>query len=810
MAIVVDPDNLDRDQVIFATNPQEISVYPVGSQVHANASSITATTSTGTTAFHDAPGTFVTWGVAPGDVIVLRNGPDAAHVIVSAVVNASTIECAADDGFTTFADGSALVYSIHDPSGGSIADGLTKQVLYSFAKEEWHTDAYATVLSDDLIKHEFPYEAITRESMEIGGGAAHADWVYFNDYTRKKIRTGGWADKNAAATASSEYAGIVTLGSLDTDTQVYYQQVSAQNTPVDFTFLGAVNEPILTYVSATVDYTGYLKLFARKKAKTYVQSEIADIGVATIEPIVNRFPLAHIDDAAITAVDAQVVGAAPFRTAASAVTATDGVASAITSTVGRFRSAGGTPFSASAVVAGDTLFITGTQTNAGYYTVTSVTNASTLQIDTTENGIWTAATTLDYDVFTIIRAANKAANVASALEDGATAAGASATVALFSATSGDFVTRGAAAGDILAIVSSTSDIEGVYVVASVVNGTTLQVDATDNPFGVTTGNDFILYTPGMFLQYKKEDITIAAHGSVVFDAINPAYASAPTIGRGTGSWSGDGVTEGTILVFASTASNNLAFTVVSTVNTSTVTCVPGDSARMTDETFLGASTTAYDAFKRTINNVVYGYNWKLTGNGATALNCYQFIQHQLRQPDDIDWGEGTSRGDVTDLLMAYATPTGTTTNLIIDDINADDTNNVTYGDATQASRSFPFVSSFTVNFNTNLQSDADAKFWMYYTTNPSGNYSTKDAVQVIDANGSAVVGTVGAAASKQFTYDYDGNSDGGRTPATDAAFTLVAIGKNTAQYVITTGTITRAKGLSFSMVSNLERNYSNP
>jgi len=810
MAIVVDPDNLDRDQVIFATNPQEISVYPVGSKVHANASSITATTSTGTTTFHDGPATFVTWGVAPGDVIVLRNGPDAAHVVVSAVVDASTIECVVDDGFTAFADASALVYAIHDPTGGSIADGLTKQVLYSFAKEEWHTDAYATVLTDDLIKHEFPFEAITRESMEVGGGTAHADWLYFNDYTRKKIRTGGWADKNAAATASAEYAGIITLGSLDADTQVYYQQVSAQNPPVNFTFLGTVNEPILTYSSATVDYTTYLKLFARKKAKTYVQSEIADIGVTNIEAIVNRFPLSHADDTAISADDAQVIGAAPFRTGASALTGATGACSAISSTIGKF-SDGAAPFTASALVVGDTLFVTGTQSNAGYFTVTSVLTASAVYVDTTENGIWTdTGATIDYDVFTIVRAAEIASNIASALEDGATAAGASATVALFSSTSGDFVTRSVAAGDILAITSSTNSLEGVYVIASVVNGTTLQVDSTDHVFGVTTGNDYIVYTPGMFLEYKKEAVTITAHASVHFDAVNPAYSSVPTIQRDTGTWTSDSVTRGTVVVFASTTSNNLAFTVASTVTTSTITCVPADSTRMTDEIATGASTTAYDAFKRVINNVMYAYNWKLTGNGATAANCYQFIQHQLRQSTDIDWGAGASRGDVTDLLMSYAAPTGSTTNLIIDNINADDTNNVTYVDAAGVSRTYPFVSSFTVNFNANLQSDADAKFWMYYTTNPSGNFSTQNAVEIVDANGSAVVGSVGAAASKQFTYDYDGNADGGRTPGTDAAFTLVAIGKSTAQYVITTGTITRAKGLSFSMVSNLERNYSNP
>ena len=61
-----------------------------------------------------------------------------------------------------------------------------------------------------------------------------------------------------------------------------------------------------------------------------------------------------------------------------------------------------------------------------------------------------------------------------------------------------------------------------------------------------------------------------------------------------------------------------------------------------------------------------------------------------------------------------------------------------------------------------------------------------------------------------FNFDYDGNVQGGRAAATNADVTIVAIGLNTAQYVVATGTITRATGLSFGLVSALERNYSNP
>lgn len=64
--------------------------------------------------------------------------------------------------------------------------------------------------------------------------------------------------------------------------------------------------------------------------------------------------------------------------------------------------------------------------------------------------------------------------------------------------------------------------------------------------------------------------------------------------------------------------------------------------------------------------------------------------------------------------------------------------------------------------------------------------------------------------SVAFDFDYDGNVQGGRTAGTNAAIVIRAIGLDTAQYAEVTGTITRATGLSFSLVAALERNYSNP
>lgn len=72
-----------------------------------------------------------------------------------------------------------------------------------------------------------------------------------------------------------------------------------------------------------------------------------------------------------------------------------------------------------------------------------------------------------------------------------------------------------------------------------------------------------------------------------------------------------------------------------------------------------------------------------------------------------------------------------------------------------------------------------------------------------------ITGTV-PGASVSFDFDYDGNTQGGRTPATNAAVVVRAIGTTAAQSVETTGTIQRTTTNNFTLVAPLERNFSNP
>jgi hypothetical protein len=89
-----------------------------------------------------------------------------------------------------------------------------------------------------------------------------------------------------------------------------------------------------------------------------------------------------------------------------------------------------------------------------------------------------------------------------------------------------------------------------------------------------------------------------------------------------------------------------------------------------------------------------------------------------------------------------------------------------------------------------------------------GDWGEAGALIVDDGDDVDIAGTiVGSSVTK--TFDYDSNTQGGRTAGTDADITVIAIGLNTGQYVRATGTIQRSKSNSVALVAPLERNYAN-
>lgn len=244
-----------------------------------------------------------------------------------------------------------------------------------------------------------------------------------------------------------------------------------------------------------------------------------------------------------------------------------------------------------------------------------------------------------------------------------------------------------------------------------------------------------------------------------------------------------------------------------------ITNTDGDIATLTPYTNM--SISYYTASQgRTIGAGTYQFDVIIDGASGTAEEIYEFVQWSLRQTTDIDADAGSQkRGDIAAELLAFVGDTlRGETGVYIDNFLAADTNRMEFFDTGSVQRLFPFVAAGTIFFNNNLSSDSDAIFKLFFTSGSAGEWGTETAIIIDDNAGpSPIAGLVNGSSSLQFDYDYDNNvqrvSPGA---ATDAPYTAVAIGLGTAQYVVTTGTITRSTANSVNFVSSLERNYLNP
>lgn len=229
----------------------------------------------------------------------------------------------------------------------------------------------------------------------------------------------------------------------------------------------------------------------------------------------------------------------------------------------------------------------------------------------------------------------------------------------------------------------------------------------------------------------------------------------------------------------------------------------------------GVTITWYAvAQSRTIGGVSRNFHVIINGNNRTAEQIYMAVQSLLRKATDIDSGAGTKTGKITNELLQFVgdtlkTKLDSTGGVYIDNFQAADTNRVTFVDDTGTERTFPFVAVLTLNFGANLSTDTDAVYRVFFTTTPSGNYGSTNAIIVNDNNSNPMSGAISGASSVSLTFNYDGNTQGGRTAGTNAPVTAVAIGLSTGQYVSAAGTIERSTANSISLVAALERNYSN-
>lgn len=274
-----------------------------------------------------------------------------------------------------------------------------------------------------------------------------------------------------------------------------------------------------------------------------------------------------------------------------------------------------------------------------------------------------------------------------------------------------------------------------------------------------------------------------------------------------------------LLAIGETAMSNALFTfAVGNGVDSKITATDADIA--TNAPYTGMSITYHaSAQSRTIGSGTHDFGVVIDGNGGSAEQIYEFVQYKLRQSSDIDDGPGSVVGVLADSLLAFTgdslstlqvtNPSGGGSGVYIDNFSAADTNRITFIDNSGGERSFPFVAAVVLQFNETLVADPAAQYWVYFTDANGNQFGTAGALLLDDASGADVAGSINGNATASFTFDYDGNVQGGRAAGTDAAITVVATGRAVAQHVVQTGLITRSTANVVSLVARVERVYSN-
>lgn len=623
-----------------------------------------------------------------------------------------------------FIDTVAREISLVIDSGNNVLteDGVTLKALYSFLKDRW-------LAEPDLIKFPFPMTPITDEQFEFYNG-----WNLNKSTTSglasqtspQLIRTGGWAVKSYNTVTNvnggdiERWAGVISLGTLGTTDQVYYQQQNFDNTSTGITNIvltNTVNQAVQFYrnddgtgtLNTTTDYNynSVLNLFCREWEKTYAASSLGDIGVTSLSYQAYRFPLTN-------AADSKVVTLAVSESAAT----------------------------------GDTF---------------SITNAS-----------WAA------NVVTI--------------------------------TSND---HGFIAGDRV-------NIKSVDPVGYNVTGTTV-VSVTTNTFTYALGTDPGTYNSGgtvsgyifdnMTLNWYTTGTTYSgfndppgkAYFEVVIDAdTGGLFSSNPTAEQ----------------VYAFTQSQ---LRLVTDINNNTAETgakigkvVPAKLQFVGDDLYtLGISSlfegVYIDNYNAADANRLHFWGYGSQASSSTQISTIErasnvvtvvtvspngFTNTEYITVSGVEGFNGNYQITVTDPTTFTFSQTGSNS-------TGTTSTNSLVAPAEFTNIQFPFTAILTLNFGANLVDDADAIYRVFFTS----NFGTNSAELVNKKTGGTMSGTVSGQTSVQLEFDYDGNTQDGRSPTTNSAVTAVAIGLGTAQYVVAEGVIAKLVTNAISLVAPLERNY---
>jgi hypothetical protein len=227
--------------------------------------------------------------------------------------------------------------------------------------------------------------------------------------------------------------------------------------------------------------------------------------------------------------------------------------------------------------------------------------------------------------------------------------------------------------------------------------------------------------------------------------------------------------------------------------------------------YTGITVAYYSANQtRTIAGVSRNFKIIIQGNGGTLEQIYAKVQYLLRQGTDINTGgtAGAKTGKIQDELLRFVGDTLVTSQSVyIDGVLSADSNRVEFYDDSNTLRTNLYTAAGTMTFNSVLVGAGSSYRLMFSAPPGAGNdYGEAGAVTVNNAVGTPITGTI-STGSIAFDYDYDGNTQGGYAGGTDRPVTLIGIRPGSGKFAVATGTLSRSKGISLSLVAEADRVY---
>lgn len=808
MALIIDPDNLSQGTL---TSPGDAAW---------TASAGATTTITGAATLPS---------VSAGDFFEVRDhstaGNNGLYVETGGTPTTSSITADKVDGVNpvnasaeairtfhtdaTLADEKSVMIDVDQKrfylleQGNLSVDGVTGQALYSFAKEEWKTDA-------DLIRDKFPIVSITPEQFEFIEGWELRTVTSPAIQSKKLFRTAGWSEVDVNDVLQKQFSGVITLGNFEDNTNdtAYYQlgdDPTDTGAAVDFTFNGPVNEAVKVFEQ--FPNPGATTAFATSTTFTRTTGSFITDGYV----VGGQVTFSNAEDPAnnvtvtLTAVAATTLTAsgASFTTNADDTTVTPAVDNRNAIAV-FYRVRDGDP-NGKTYDRSDNIAIgkTTVDNKAERYPLSGVTD---LQISETDANIDANSPYTEVRLRYLPAAYNRAVDSATlrnfgivvdvgthskenGVSNGTTLVTAANFVlgageALADYTGGDLILHDATAPD-----RATHTISGTPVD----NAGTLEITLTSALTNTESNLSFTMERATPLTATKNE----------IYEKVQRQLRLAGDIDESGPAAVINGRTADEIMDFI--ASNDVRFGF-------TDTALPGNNngggTGVICEGFDANDTNNYSFFdnggvQRTFPFVSAGnisFNANLTGD--TDPEFWMFFEYTTRTTVS-DFAISAASGDTASFDSAGANLPTVAQN---DYVRLTDMTNPTNNGVWVVTDAAPTASQFDAR-----KIDGAAVVNESAASHPvdQNPIDSPQAIIVDDNLGADIVGSA-ASSPVAFTFDYDNNVQGGRTAATDAAIVIRAIGLETGQFAEVTGTITRATGLAFSVVSALERNYSNP